>query len=58
MYTNVCIEQYNVEHRIWQRRGRFFRAGFLAVVGKANSGKSTLLNQMLGEKLSIVTPKA
>lgn len=30
----------------------------MAVVGKANSGKSTLLNQILGEKLSIVTPKA
>lgn len=34
------------------------RAGFVAIVGAPNAGKSTLLNQLLGEKLSIVTRKA
>ncbi|MGE4351657.1 MAG: GTPase Era [Bdellovibrionales bacterium] len=34
------------------------RAGFVAILGAPNAGKSTLLNQMLGEKLSIVTHKA
>jgi len=34
------------------------RAGFVASLGAPNAGKSTLLNQMLGEKLSIVTHKA
>lgn len=34
------------------------KAGFVAIVGKPNAGKSTLLNAILGEKLSIVTPKA
>ncbi len=34
------------------------RAGFVAILGAPNAGKSTLLNQMLGEKLSIVTRKA
>lgn len=34
------------------------QAGFVTIIGKPNVGKSTLMNQLVGERLSIITPKA
>jgi GTPase len=38
--------------------GAMHKAGFISIIGKPNVGKSTLMNQLVGEKLSIITSKA
>ena len=34
-----------------------FKSGFIAIIGRPNAGKSTLLNALLEEKIAIISPK-
>ncbi|WP_083421802.1 GTPase Era [Arsenicibacter rosenii] len=51
-------ENFSIEPVSRQEEPYPGRAGFVSIIGKPNVGKSTLMNQLVGERLSIITSKA
>src|SRR5690606_4846756 len=57
-HVGTYIILYNFVPLYRKKHFMSHKAGFVSIIGKPNAGKSTLMNALVGEKMSIITPKA
>ncbi len=50
-FQNEILDKLNI-------RRENFKCGFVTIIGETNTGKSTLINQLVGEKVAMVSPKS
>jgi GTP-binding protein Era len=61
IFKTTILSIYNLEDSSKTLHPAFtdnHKAGFISIIGKPNVGKSTLMNELVGERLSIITSKA
>ena len=55
--ARILLEKYIYRKKMKKNNNIKTSAGFVALIGATNSGKSTLINTLVGKKVSIVTQK-